>query len=167
MTPNPKVYHQLALMWGVIPILCHESHNIEEAKKKISEYALAKGLIQYGDLVVITAGTPFGRPGTTNMMIVDSIGDVLVRGSEGFGAKVHGKVILHPSPESPDYTVRGHIIVINTCDESYLPLLKNATGVILQNHIDDHDSERSSQKDSQNASTSHSHPCRRSKRHPP
>lgn len=142
MTPNLKVYHQLALSWGVIPILCKEAHTIEEAKKRISEYALEKGLVQYGDLVVITAGTPFGRPGTTNMMIVDSIGDVLVRGSEGLGSRTHGKILLHPSPESRDYTVRGRIIVINICDENYLPLLKNAAGVILQNYVDDVESER-------------------------
>jgi len=73
MTPNPKVYHQLAVSWGVIPLLCQDAHTIEEAKKKISEYALEKGIVQLGDLVVITAGTPFGQPGTTNMMIVDSI----------------------------------------------------------------------------------------------
>ncbi len=142
MTPNPKVYHQLALCWGVIPILCNDAYTIEEAKKKISAYALERGIVQYGDLVVITAGTPFGRPGSTNMMIVDSIGDVLIRGSEGVGHKVHGKVFLNPTPESKDYTVRGRIIVINICNEKYLPLLKNAVGVILENHVDDIESER-------------------------
>jgi pyruvate kinase len=142
MTPNQKVYHQLAICWGVIPILCKEAHNIEDAKKKISEYALEKGLVQYGDLVVIIAGTPFGRPGTTNLMIVDSIGNVLVRGSEGYGQKVHGKVILNPTPESKDYTVSDRIIVIRICDENYLPLLKKAAGVILQNNINDLNSER-------------------------
>ena len=142
MTPNPKVYHQLAMSWGVIPILCGDAHNIEDAKKRIMAFALEKKLVVYGDLVVITAGTPFGRAGTTNMMIVDSIGDVLVRGSEGSGSRVHGKVVLHPSPESLDYSVRGKVIVINNCDENYLPLLKSATGVIMQNHVDDVDSER-------------------------
>lgn len=142
MTPNPKAYHQLALSWGVIPILCSEAHTIEEAKKYISEYALEKGLVQYGDLVVITAGTPFGRAGTTNMMIVDSIGDVLVRGSEGMGNRVSAKILLQPSPENNEYRARGRILVINNCDESYLPLLKNAAGVIMQNHVDDIESER-------------------------
>lgn len=75
MTPNPKVYHQLALSWGVIPILCTESKNIEDAYKRISTFALVKGYVKYGDLVVITAGTPFGQSGTTNMIIVDTIGD--------------------------------------------------------------------------------------------
>lgn len=142
MTPSKKVYHQLAMSWGVIPILCDDAHNIEEAKKRISAFALERGLVKYGDLVVITAGTPFGRAGTTNMMIVDSIGDVLVRGSEGSGSRVHGKVILQPSPDEHEYTVRGKIIVINSCDENYLPLLKSTSGVIMQNHVDDHESER-------------------------
>lgn len=141
MTSNPKVYHQLALSWGVIPLLCSDVSDIEEAKKRVSAFALEKGIVHYGDLVVITAGTPFGRPGTTNMMVVDSIGDVLVRG-EGEGGRVHGKVVLHPSPEEHAYSVRGKILVINTCDESYLPLLKNASGVIMQNLVEDLDSER-------------------------
>lgn len=83
MTPHPKVYHQLSLSWGVIPMLCNdELENIEDAKKIISQFALEKKLVEYGDIVVITAGTPFGRPGTTNMMIVDRVGDELVYGKE-------------------------------------------------------------------------------------
>ena len=141
MTPNTRVYHQLALAWGVIPILCKDANNIEDAKKRISEYALKEKIVAYGDLVIITAGTPFGHPGTTNMMIVDSIGEVLVRGSEGFGRRVQGQVMLHPSPEERESAVRGKIIVINSCDERYFPLLKQSLGVIMQNHVDDIESE--------------------------
>lgn len=141
LTPSKKVYHQLAMSWGVMPIHCTEAHTIEDAKKFISAYALEHNLVQYGDLVVITAGTPFGRAGTTNMMIVDSIGDVLVRGSLGAGERIHGQVLVQPSLEDPDYQARGKLIVINSCDESFLPLLKQAAGVILQNHVDDADSE--------------------------
>ena len=32
--------------------------------------AVAAGLLKQGDLVVITAGLPVGRPGTTNMVTV-------------------------------------------------------------------------------------------------
>ncbi|MBS0624359.1 MAG: pyruvate kinase [Verrucomicrobia bacterium] len=74
MTSNPKVYHQLALSWGIIPILDTKAHNFEEAYKNISAFALQKKYVQEGDLVVITAGTPFGCAGTTNMMIVSTIG---------------------------------------------------------------------------------------------
>jgi len=144
MTPKEKVFNQLALIWGVVPILCKqaETETIDEAYGRLSQYALEKGYVKYGDLVVITAGTPFGKPGTTNMMIVDSIGDVLVRGNEGFGERISGKIAIIASPDSrKDYEVSGKILIINSCNEDYLALIKNALGVILQNHIDDTQSE--------------------------
>jgi pyruvate kinase len=142
MTPNPKVYHQLALSWGVVPILCTDATNIEDAYKRISDFALENGYVNYGDLVVITAGTPFGRSGTTNMIIVDSIGDVLVRGNSGYGPKISAKISLITSPDHiKDYEVKGKIIVINNCNPSYLPLLKSARGVILQNHVENIEAE--------------------------
>ncbi len=142
MTSSAKVYHQLAMFWGVIPLLSQEAHTIEDAYKRISAFAMEKGYANYGDLVVITAGTPFGRPGTTNMIIVDHIGDVLVKGMHGFGPRVHGKVVFASSADSQkDYAVRGKILVISRCDENYLPLLKNAAGAILENVSDDIDSE--------------------------
>jgi len=141
MTSNRKVYHKLALYWGVIPFYCETAHSTEEAYKLCSDFALERSIVEYGDLVVVTAGTPFGRAGTTNMMIVDSIGDVLVRGNEGYGLRTHGRVALVFSSETPAYSVRGKILVLTKCDESYLPLLRMAAGVILENHIDDVESE--------------------------
>lgn len=142
MTPSVKVFNQLALFWGVIPVLCEEMKTIEEAYDWLCQYALEKGYVKYGDLVVITAGTPFGRPGTTNMMIVDSVGDVLVRGKEGFGEKISGKVAIVATAQCrKEYEVKGKILILSDCNEDYLPLLRHAAGVILQNHIDDKDSE--------------------------
>ncbi|MCH9610873.1 MAG: Pyruvate kinase [Chlamydiales bacterium] len=132
MTPNKKVYHQLAAYWGVIPLFCDQAHNIEEAYKRLSDYALEKKLVKHGDLVVITAGTPFGKAGTTNMMIVDSIGDILVRGSEGWGTKIYGKVSLFPKPEGGGYQARGKVVVLDRCGPSHQALLQNASAVILQ-----------------------------------
>lgn len=142
MTPNIKCYNQMALNWGVVPILKGGSKTISEAYSALSEAALSKKLVENGDLVVLTAGTPFGISGTTNMMIVESIGDVLVRGEHGSGAKVHGNVVVVLSPESVRaYTVRGMILVIPRCDESYRGLVSECAGVVLQNHIDDVESE--------------------------
>lgn len=143
LTEKPKTFNQLALNWGVIPVLCEASKSIEEAYKKITTYSLEKGYVRYGDLIVMTVGTPFGEPGTTNMMIVDSIGDVLVRGYTGYGHKVHGNItFIHSHDQKKDYSAKGRIIVLNNCNEQYLPFLKQAAGVILQNYLDDSDSER-------------------------
>jgi len=142
MTDNEKSYHQMAFNWGVIPFLSDRSATVQEAFQKITDFTLEKRYVSYGDLVVVTAGSPFGISGTTNMMIVESIGDVLVRGHTGVGPRVHGKVCLVLTPESrKHYSVRGQLLVLTQCDETYLPLIKESVGVILQNHINDHNSE--------------------------
>lgn len=151
MTPNEQCYHQMAFNWGVIPFFHEESKTLIEGFKNISQFALEHHLASYGDLVVMTAGTPFGISGTTNMMIVESIGEVLVRGHVGYGTRVHGKATVVLAPESvPPYAVRGKILVIAQCDENYLPLIKEALGIILQNHINDIASEKFAKKSALN-----------------
>lgn len=143
MTPNEKCFHQMAINWGVIPVKGKICKTIREAFSEITAYALEQQLVTYGDLVVVTAGTPFGITGTTNMMVVENIGDVLVRGYLGYGKRTHGNVsiILSPEAEKP-YNVKGKLLVIAKCDESYSPYVREAEGVILQNHIDDVVSEK-------------------------
>jgi pyruvate kinase len=143
MTPNEKCYHQLMINWGVVPLLGPECQKVDEAFKITSAFAVERKFLSNGDLVVITAGSPFGIKGTTNMMLVESIGDVLVRGESGIGLPIHGNVSLVLSSEAKKpYLVRGQLLVLTRCNESYLPLIKESAGIILQNHIDDIDSEK-------------------------
>jgi pyruvate kinase len=141
LTTSKKVYHQLALCWGVIPLFCDQATTIEEANTHITDYALEQGIVKKGDIVVITAGTPFGKAGTTNMIIVENIGDVLLRGSSGWGASVTGPVALFPTPNDHVDHLKGKILVLSTCDSTYLPMMKMAAGVILQNHLQDKESQ--------------------------
>lgn len=140
LTSNPKVYNQLALNWGVIAADPTPAENVQEAFSITSCFALQQGLAHYGDLVVITAGSPFGITGSTNSMLVESIGDVIVRGHPNPGKKVHGKVSLLLLPDETR-AIKGKIIVINHCNESYRPFFKNALGVVLQNRPQDTESE--------------------------
>jgi pyruvate kinase len=143
MTPSKKCYHQLSFSWGVVPFLSDVSKSFTEAFDAISVFALEKHYVSYGDLVVVTAGSPFGISGTTNTMIVESIGDVLVRAGLGWGHRIYGNVALVLSPDSrPAYTVKDHLLVIAKCDDTYFPLIQEASGVILQNHVDDDASEQ-------------------------
>lgn len=73
LTPHVKVYHQLALEWGVTPALSFEQKNIQEAFIQTSNFALSQEIVQLGDLVVVVAGDPFGISRTTNTMIVETI----------------------------------------------------------------------------------------------
>lgn len=143
MTNSEKSYHQMALNWGVIPFLSDKAKTVDEAFLEISSFALDKKLVSYGDLVIITAGTPFGVPRTTNLMIVESIGDVLVRGFTGSGQRVHGNVVIVLKPDSvKPYSVKDQIIILAQCNDTYLHLIKEASGIILQNNIEDIASEQ-------------------------
>ena len=147
LTGNIKCYHQLAFIWGVVPLYYPNCQSIDEGFKTMSAFALKNHYVAYGDLVVVTAGTPFGLSEVTNMMIVESIGDVLVRGYIGYGSRVHGKAVIVLAPESTEpESVKDRLLVIVKCDESYIPLIKQAAGIILQNHINDIASERWAKK---------------------
>lgn len=144
MTDNVRCYHQLSLYWGVIPCLGKPCETINEAKEIVTEFALNKQIVAYGDLVVITSGSPFGFSGTTNTMMVESIGDVLVRGENGQGNKIHGNVAIVLTPDSrKPYNVRGQILLLTKCDPSYEALIRESIGVILQNSFSDATSEKS------------------------
>lgn len=73
LTPNEKTFHQLALEWGVIPLKAASHITLSEAISYTSQFALVLKLVQPGDLVVMTTGTPFWNKGTTNTLIVDRI----------------------------------------------------------------------------------------------
>lgn len=137
LTPDENTYHQLAFSWGTVPVL-EKVKDVKEGVQKASCFALTHQLVRYGDLIVITSGTPFGVSGTTNVMLVGNIGDVLVRGIPGKGKKVHGKIefLLSFDPKA-SYDFKDKIVVMTHCTEEYRPHLKGAIAVLLQNHPDD------------------------------
>jgi pyruvate kinase len=123
--------------------LAKECANERDAFAIASKYCLDNGLISLGDVVVVTSGAPFGHKGTTNMIIVENIGEVLVRGHKGVGDKVSGEVVVVLAPEGHTADeLAGRLVVVSHCDANFLPVLKKAKGVILQNHIGDTASEK-------------------------
>lgn len=68
MTPRLAVARQLALAWGVYPVLCHEVMDVLEMSDWACTTAKKEGLGKPGDVLVISAGVPFGASGTTNLM---------------------------------------------------------------------------------------------------
>ena len=62
---------QLALEWGVTPVLISETGDVEDLWHLAVEAARDAGILESGDRVVITAGTAVNIPGTTNVIKVD------------------------------------------------------------------------------------------------
>jgi pyruvate kinase len=62
---------QLALEWGVTPLLISERPDVEDLWRTSIDAAREAGLVETGDRVVITAGTAVNIPGSTNVIKVD------------------------------------------------------------------------------------------------
>jgi pyruvate kinase len=62
---------QMALEWGVTPLLIPECMDVEELWNTSVSAAREAGLVESGDRVVITAGTQVNLPGSTNVIKVD------------------------------------------------------------------------------------------------
>ena len=70
---DEKVCRQLNLSWGVHPILLKEEWEVFVLFDRAINAAKNKGLLEDGDVTVITSGVPIGRSGTTNMMKVQVV----------------------------------------------------------------------------------------------
>jgi pyruvate kinase len=73
VTPELTTFRQLALVWGVVPILVKHYPNYETMLPVARERILARGLAKEGDLLVVTAGVPFDVPGTTNLLKIEPV----------------------------------------------------------------------------------------------
>ena len=72
-TPDRKTFHQLALSWGVFPVLALMQDNTDDLFRHAIDCAKQIDLVQAGDRVVITAGVPLKQAGTTNILKVQIV----------------------------------------------------------------------------------------------
>lgn len=72
---DEKVCRQLNLSWGVQPILLGEEWEVFVLFERAINACKKEGLLENGDITVITSGVPIGRSGTTNMLKVQVVAD--------------------------------------------------------------------------------------------
>ena len=73
LTDSEKTYHQLALVWGVVPALVPHCETYEGMYANARAALLRLGLAREGEKVIVTAGVPFDVPGTTNLLKVETV----------------------------------------------------------------------------------------------
>ncbi len=130
---SKKVLRQMNLSWGVIPILVEEKTNTDELFEHVVDVAEQHGLVKNGDLAVITAGIPLGVSGTTNMLKVHLVGNVLVSGTAVTHQSVIGRICVFGGDDSTNENFKpGDIIVAARTTNEMLPQLKKAGGVITE-----------------------------------
>ena len=68
-TPNEETARKLTLVWGVHAVVTTEIiTNVDEMVPHAIKTTLREGFGEMGEIIAITAGMPFGRTGTTNML---------------------------------------------------------------------------------------------------
>lgn len=72
-TTDEQNQRQMNMSWGVTPLVIDEETNTDALFAKAVAAAKEHGIVQDGDLVVITAGVPLGITGMTNLMKVERI----------------------------------------------------------------------------------------------
>ncbi|WP_100373740.1 pyruvate kinase [Bacillus sp. FJAT-45037] len=133
VTSNERVMRTLSLVWGVFPILGQTAQTTDEMLDTTVNAAVAAGQIEQGDLVVITAGVPVGEAGTTNLMKVHVIGEVVAKG-QGIGRRTaSGKVVVAQNAEEANQKVtEGDILVTYSTDKDMIPAFEKAAAVITE-----------------------------------
>ena len=133
VTSQLATAQKLTLVWGVRPIVTHAVTTTDEILELSVDEALNSGYVSHGDVVVITAGVPVGEAGTTNLMKVHVIGDLLARG-QGIGkASVVGKAIIAKNAgEALAYDTEGAIIVTVGSDREMMPAIEKCAGIITE-----------------------------------
>jgi pyruvate kinase len=70
---SERARRQLALVWGVRPVVCENEPNYETMVSCAKQYLLANKMAEKGQRFVVTAGVPFHVAGTTNMLRVEEL----------------------------------------------------------------------------------------------
>ena len=75
-----QVQRQLALSWGITPLMMPLAHSTDELIEMSTSLAKENGYLHNGELAVVTAGVPVGVSGTTNMIKIHMVGNCLATG---------------------------------------------------------------------------------------
>lgn len=133
VTPHEEVMRKLVLNWGVQPLLAKGGKSTDEIMTAAIDASLNAGLIKGGDLVVFTAGIPVGIKGTTNLIRVHTVSDILTRGTGIGNRAVTGTVrIARTGREALEKVGQGDILVAPATDSEYIPAIAKAGAVVTE-----------------------------------
>ncbi|MGE5800697.1 MAG: pyruvate kinase [Gemmatimonadota bacterium] len=73
VTTVQATYHQLALVWGVVPVVVDRVPGYDAMLEVVRSLILKRGLANQGDSIVVTAGLPWEVSGSTNLIKVERV----------------------------------------------------------------------------------------------
>ena len=131
---NEDVCRKLNMSWGVTPLLVELKHNSDELFDHAVDKAEEMGLIEQGEIVVLTAGVPLGISGTTNMIKVHVAGHILMQGKGLTDKSAAANLCVISSPEElKEKFKEGDIIVARDTSNEMMEQIRLASGLIIEN----------------------------------
>ena len=114
--------------------MIEEKSSTDDLIDHVISVAQEKKLLKNGDLVVLTAGIPLGISGTTNMMKVHLVGNILCSGTTIINdLSAHGHLVVCKSDEEALQNCKeGEILVIRETNNSLLPVMRKCAGIITE-----------------------------------
>ncbi len=133
VTTLEETSRKLSLVWGIYPIVGNDVVSIDEILQESVEESVKHQYVSYGDVVIITAGVPVGKVGTTNLMKIHVIGDLIAKG-QGIGkTAAYGKVIIAKNAEEAlAFDTEGAILVTTGSDRDMMPAIEKCAGLITE-----------------------------------
>ncbi|MDD7767215.1 MULTISPECIES: pyruvate kinase [Anaerococcus] len=133
-TIDEKVARRLSVSWGVYPIIVDTAHETDELIERAIVGALKENYVQEGDLTVLTAGIPLGVSGTSNLIKVHVIGDIIANGTGVGNKSVSARVVVGSTKEELEGKFEdGDIIVAKYTDKDINEFMERSSGVIAEN----------------------------------
>ncbi|GEN82226.1 pyruvate kinase [Sporosarcina luteola] len=133
ITASDVCSRKLSLVWGIYPVIGKRVDSIDEILQESVEESVKHQYVTHGDVVIITAGVPVGEAGTTNLMKIHVIGDMLTRG-QGIGKSVaYGEVVVAKNAEEAlAHDMSGKILVTYASDRDMMPAIEKCAGLITE-----------------------------------
>lgn len=132
VTVNDSISRKLALVSGVFAESGQNASSTDEMLEDAVQKSLNSGIVKHGDLIVITAGT-VGESGTTNLMKVHTVGDIIAKG-QGIGRKsAYGPVVVaQNAKEAEQKMTDGAVLVTKSTDRDMIASLEKASALITE-----------------------------------
>lgn len=132
VTTDEKVRRQLSLTWGVEALLSEKIFSTDEVIANAVEISKSHGYVKSSDTVVLTAGVPVGLAGSTNLIKVQTVGELLVRGT-GIGEKsVVGRAFVVEEGRDFNAFKEGDILVSPYTDKDMIVYIQKAGGLVVE-----------------------------------
>lgn len=132
VTTDEKVRRQLSLTWGVEALLSEKIFSTDEVIANAVDISKEHGYVKSSDTVVLTAGVPVGLAGSTNLIKVQTVGELLVRGT-GIGEKsVTGRAFVVEEGRDFNDFREGDILVSPYTDKDMVAYIEKAAGLVVE-----------------------------------